>query len=88
MTPVILGPKPHPFDDQGRRRDYADIPKAVSDSLIIRSASHGAGMDTSHLLAERQKTAWTGQPSRIEFMRAALKASASLLASGDSLPLA
>jgi len=21
----------HPFDDQGRRRDYADIPKAVSD---------------------------------------------------------
>ena len=21
----------HPFDDQGRRRDYADIPKAVTD---------------------------------------------------------
>jgi hypothetical protein len=21
----------HPFDDQGRRRDYADIPKAISD---------------------------------------------------------
>src|SRR5262245_1178867 len=30
--------------------------KLSATSLMIRSASHGASMDTSHLLAERQKT--------------------------------
>jgi hypothetical protein len=31
VTVVANLRKLHPFDDQGRRRDYADLPKAVSD---------------------------------------------------------